>query len=65
MRDNHTPAGDVRRDLRQAFCYVLVGKAVEAITPDAFSMELMRDRIMVRERIVIAMEGGIEAGDLR
>ena len=44
---------------------VLVGQAVKAVTPDAFGMELVRNRVMIGERIVIAVKGGIEAGDLR
>ena len=38
---------------------------MKAVTPDALGMKLVRDRIVVRERVMIAMEGGIEAGDLR
>ena len=65
MGDDHAPAGNVGRDLRQALGDVLVGQAVEAVAPDAFGMELVRDRIMVRQRVVIAVKGRIEAGDLR
>ena len=65
MGDDHAPARDFRRDLRQALGNILVGEAVETVAPDAFGMELVRDRVMVRERIVVAMKGGIEAGDLR
>ena len=65
MGDDHASARDVRRDLRQALGDIFVGQAVEAVAPDAFGMELVRDRVMVGERIVVAMEGGIEAGDLR
>ena len=54
MGDDHAPVRDVRRDLRQAFGNVLVGKAVETVAPDAFGMELVRDRVIVRERIVVA-----------
>ena len=65
MGDDHAPAGDVGRNLRQALGDILVGQAVEAVAPDAFGMELVRDRIMVRKRVVIAMKCGIETGDLR
>ena len=50
---------------RQALGDVFVGQAVEAVAPDAFGMQLVRNRVVVGERIVIAMEGGIEARDLR
>src|SRR6266480_5632113 len=65
MGDNHASAGNVGRNLRQALGDILVGQAVEAVAPDALSMELVRDRIMVRKRIVIAMKGSIETGHLR
>ena len=65
MGDDHAPAGDVRSNPRQAFGNVLVGKAVETVAPDAFGMELVRNSLMVRDRIVVAMERRIEARDLR
>ena len=65
MGDDHAPAGNVGRDLRQALGDVLVGQAVEAVAPDAFGMKLVRDRIMVRKRVVIAVKGSVEAGHLR
>ena len=46
-------------------CNVLVGKAVKTVAPDAFGMELVRDRVVVRERVVVAVKGRIEARDLR
>ncbi len=65
MGDDHSSAGNFGRDLRQALGNILVGQAVEAVAPDAFGMELVRDRVVIGERIVIAMKRGIEAGDLR
>ena len=65
MSDNDAPTGDVRRDLRQALGDILVGKAVETVASDTFGMQLMRDRVVIGERIMIAVECGIEAGDLR
>ena len=65
MGDNDASAGDIGRDLRQPLGDVLVGKAVEAVASDPFGMQLVRDRIVVGERIMIAVECGIEAGDLR
>jgi hypothetical protein len=51
-------------DLRQAFGDVFVGEAMKAVAPDAFGMKLVRDRVVIRECIVIAMESSVEAGDL-
>ena len=38
---------------------------MEAVTPDTFGVELVRDRIVVGERIMSAVKGSVEAGDLR
>ena len=65
MRDDHAPARDRRRDLRQALRDVFVGKAVEAVAAHAFGVEALRDRVVVGKRAVAAMKGGVEAGDLR
>ena len=65
MGNDDPSIGNVGRDLGQALGDVFVGKAVETVAPDAFSMELVRDRVVIGERIMIAMERGIEAGDLR
>jgi hypothetical protein len=37
---------------------------VEAVASDTFGMQMVWDRIIVGERIMIAMEGGVEAGNL-
>ena len=50
---------------RQALRDIFVGKAVEAVTPDALGMKLVRDRVVIGQRIVIAVKGRIETGDLR
>src|SRR5690606_16838207 len=44
---------------------VFVGKAVEAISLDAPVMEGARDGEAAHQRIVRAVEGGVEGGDLR
>ena len=38
---------------------------METVAPDAFGMELVRDCVVIRRGIVVAMKRGIEAGDLR
>jgi hypothetical protein len=65
MGDDHAPAGDVGRNLRQAFGDVLLGEAMEAVAPDAFGMQLVRNGVVIRQCIMVAMECGIEAGHLR
>ena len=65
MGDDHTPVGDLGRHLRQTAGDVLVGHAVEAVAAHAFCIEALRHRIMVRQRGVTAMKGGVEASDLR
>ncbi len=65
MGDDHSAARNFRCDLRQALSNVLVGKAVKSVAPDAIVMELVRDRVVVRDLVVVAVKGRIEAGDLR
>ena len=38
---------------------------METVAPDAFGMELVRNCVVIRQGIVVAMKRGIEAGDLR
>ena len=65
MGDDHPPLGDLRRGLRQGLGDIFIGKAVKAVAPDALGVEAMRDGVMVRERVMVAMKRGVEAGDLR
>ena len=59
------PLGDFGRDLRQALSDVFIGKAVKSVASDPFVVQLVRDRVVIRDLIMIAMKGRIEAGDLR
>ena len=59
------PLGDLRRDLGQHARDVLVGQAVEAVAADAVVVEPARQGEPVGELGMAAVEGGIEAGDLR
>ena len=65
MRDDHPAGRNLGRHLRQAAGDEFVGQAVEAVAAHAFVVEMLRDRVVVRQRIVAAVEGGVEAGDLR
>ena len=38
---------------------------MESVAPDALGMKLMRNCVVVRDRVVVAVKRGIEAGDLR
>ena len=55
---------DVRRNRRQARRDVFVREAVEAVAADALGMEMLRDRVVIGDGGVLAMEGRIEARDL-
>ena len=55
---------NVGRNLRQARRDVFVREAVEAVAADALGMEMLRDRVVIRDGGVLAMEGRIEARDL-
>src|SRR5271163_3402231 len=59
------PAGrDPRRHERQAARDKFIGQAVEAVAAYALRVEPLRDRVMVSDRAVAAVERGVEAGDL-
>ena len=65
MGDDDALVRYIRRDLPQAICNVLIRQAMEPVAADAFGVETLRDRVMVRDRTVAAMEGGIKASNLR
>ena len=65
MRDDHPPARDVGRDLGSAVGDIFVGQAVEAVAAHALRVERLRDGEWSATRAVAAVEGGVEAGDLR
>ena len=65
MRHYDATIGDTRRDVTKPVGNVLVRKAMKAIASNTFRIEIQRNRIMVGERIVTAMERGIETSDLR
>ena len=65
MGDDDAAAGDLGRHLGQALGDVFVGEAVEAVAADALVVERARQGVAVGVRGVAAVEGGVEAGDLR
>ena len=65
MGDDDAAGGDLRRDLGQAVGDVLVAEAVEAVAADALVVEGARQRVAVGVGRMVAVEGGVEAGDLR
>ena len=64
MSDDHSFRRNVRRDLQQGARDIFVGKAVEAVAPDAFGIEEFRNRVTVGQVAVAAMKGGVKARDL-
>jgi hypothetical protein len=65
VRDDHPALGDLRGDLRQGFRDIFVGQPVKSVAPHAFGVKLMRDRIVVSDRVMRAVKCGVETGHLR
>ena len=65
MRNDHAAVCDVGRDLAQPIGDVFVGQAMKAVATDAFRIEALGDGVVIGDRAMAAMEGGVEAGDLR
>ena len=63
--DDHPAAGDLRGEFGEAAGDVLVAQAVEAVAADALVVEGARKGVAVGVLGVAAVEGGVEAGDLR
>jgi hypothetical protein len=64
MRDDHPALGPLAKVLGQHLGHVLVGQSMETIAPYALRRERSRQREVLRERRLGAMEGGIEARHL-
>ena len=65
MGDDHAALGNVGRHLRQPARDVFVGQAVKAVAAHALLVEAARERVAVGNLGMAAVEGGVEAGDLR
>jgi hypothetical protein len=65
MSDDDAAFGDFRGNTRQSFGDILVGKSVKAVTPNPLLVETAGYRVVIGQIAVVAMKGGIEAGDLR
>ena len=65
MGDDDAAGGHLGRHLGEAVGDVFVAEAVEAVAADALVVEAARERVAVGVRGVAAVEGGVEAGDLR
>jgi hypothetical protein len=63
MRDDHPLECNVRRDLGERARNIFVGEAVETVAPDPLSMQITRDRIVVRPSVAAAIKGGIKTRD--
>ncbi len=56
---------DLRRHLGQAARDIFIGQTMESVTAHTLRIELLRDRIVLDDRAVSAVERSVEAGDLR
>ena len=65
MRDDHPPICDFGGDLRQGFRDVFVRETVKSVTAYAFGVKLMRNCIVVSDRVMRTVKRGIEASHLR
>ncbi len=65
MRDDHPPLCDFGCDVWQGFRDVFVRETVKSVTAYAFGVKLMRDCIVVCDRVMCTVKRGIEAGHLR
>jgi hypothetical protein len=64
MGNDHSPGCDPGCHLRQTARNIFIRQAVESVPTHAFNIEALRNRVVISERAVAAVEGGIEAGDL-
>ena len=65
VSEDDPPVGKLRRELLQARSEELVGEAVKSIAANAFLREAPRQGERLRQIGLGAMEGRVEAGDLR
>ena len=65
MSNDELGVGAIRRHARQGRNNIFIGKAVEAIAPYALRREFTRQRVLLSDRRLGSVEGGIKAGDLR
>ena len=64
MRDDDAPGRVKRRNSAQAVDDIFVGEAVEAVASDALVVKAARQREDVVDEGMVAVKGGVEAGDL-
>ena len=65
MRDDDPALGDFGRNVRQGLRDVFIGKTVKSVTPDALLVQPAGYGVVVRDLVVVAVKGRVEAGDLR
>ena len=63
--DDALPAAISGATCGRRLAMIFVGQAVESVAAHALRVEPLRDRIMIGDRAVAAVERGVEAGDLR
>jgi len=65
VRDDDATISTIRHRVAQALRDILIGKAVKAVAADPLDVELLRNRVMVGNIAMAAMECSVETGDLR
>src|SRR5258708_33571674 len=64
MRNDDTCLRNIGRGLWQGLRDVFIGKPVKSIPPDTLIVQSAGYGVVVRDRVVIAVKGRVEAGDL-
>ena len=65
MRDDNPGTRNSGRDLWQGFRDIFIGETVKSVTPDPFIMQAEGCGVVVRDLVVVAVKGRVEACNLR
>jgi hypothetical protein len=65
MSDDDPSCRDLWCHLGQAAGDIFIGQAVESVTTHTLHIKVLRDRVVIDDRAVAAVERNVEAGDLR
>ena len=65
MRDDDPSVRDFGRDVRQGLRDIFIGETVKSVAPDPFIVQPTGYGVVVRDLVMVAVKGRIEAGDLR
>ena len=59
------PLRNFGRNVRQGLCDIFIGKTVKSVAPDPLLMQPAGYGVVIRDLVVVAVKGRVEAGDLR